>query len=209
MSFVVRFVPSRNNKVDLGNRAHRLENLRKLPGLKDWEAIETPGHTPGHVSFWRRKDRTLIAGDAFTTVNQDSLFDMVSKKQEVCRPPVYYTPDWDTAHQSVQRLARLKPEVLAAGHGVPMSGARATRGLERLAEQWPAPERGRYVPEPVQTDEQGILYLPPPAPDMLPKVAAGAGVAAVAGTVAILMMQRRGRPQNIARRAAIIESEVA
>lgn len=210
MSFVIRFIPSRNNKVDLGNRVQELESLRKLPGMKDWEAIETPGHTPGHLSFWRKNDRVLIAGDAFTTVNQDSFFDMMGKKQKVCRPPVYYTCDWDAAHESVKRLSRLKPEVLAAGHGVPMSGTRATRELEDLARYWPAPERGRYVPEAAEADENGIVYLPPPAPDAVPKVAAGLGAAtAVAGVAAVLVMQRRGHARSIAQRAGIVQSEVA
>jgi glyoxylase-like metal-dependent hydrolase (beta-lactamase superfamily II) len=27
--------------------------------------IDTPGHSPGHVSFWRETDRTLVCGDVF------------------------------------------------------------------------------------------------------------------------------------------------
>ncbi len=38
-----------------------------LPGLPDWEAVLTPGHTPGHVAFFRRADRVLITGDALVT----------------------------------------------------------------------------------------------------------------------------------------------
>ena len=29
--------------------------------------LETPGHTPGHLSFWRERDRVLIVGDVLTT----------------------------------------------------------------------------------------------------------------------------------------------
>ncbi len=211
MSFVIRFVPERNNKVDLGDRVEPISSLKKLPGLPRWECIETPGHTHGHVSFYRPEDGVLIAGDAFTTINQDSPFDMISKKQQVCRPPVYYTSDWGQAEESVQKLARLRPNVLAAGHGVPMSGSEATRELEYLSRNWPAPEHGRYVPKPALADEDGIAYLPPPAADPLPKIAIGLGAAAVAGTTAALVIRarRRGRPENIAERAAIIQSEVA
>jgi glyoxylase-like metal-dependent hydrolase (beta-lactamase superfamily II) len=35
-----------------------------VPGLPDWEWIHTPGHSPGHVSFFRRRDKLLVAGDA-------------------------------------------------------------------------------------------------------------------------------------------------
>lgn len=208
MSFVVRFVPARNNKIDLGDRVQAYKNLEKLPGLKDWRAIETPGHTPGHVSFFRQKDHVLLAGDAFTTVNQDSMFAMLSKKKEVCRPPVYYTPDWYQAHESVKRLADLEPDVVAAGHGLPMSGAPALRGLERLARNWPAPTRGRYVPDPVIADENGVVYLPSPAFDPLTTVATGVGIAATTATVAILL-NRRGNVRNIAARAGIVRGEVA
>ena len=33
-----------------------------LPQMPDWTLLETPGHTPGHVSFWREKDGTLLPG---------------------------------------------------------------------------------------------------------------------------------------------------
>src|SRR5215813_5752103 len=32
------------------------------------ETVASPGHTPGHVSFLDTRDRTLIAGDAFSTL---------------------------------------------------------------------------------------------------------------------------------------------
>ncbi|RYE43220.1 MAG: MBL fold metallo-hydrolase, partial [Hyphomicrobiales bacterium] len=38
-----------------------------MPGLPEWRWIATPGHSPGHVSFYRDRDGTLIAGDAFVT----------------------------------------------------------------------------------------------------------------------------------------------
>jgi glyoxylase-like metal-dependent hydrolase (beta-lactamase superfamily II) len=33
-----------------------------VPFLPDWRWIHTPGHTPGHVSFYRESDGSLIAG---------------------------------------------------------------------------------------------------------------------------------------------------
>ncbi len=209
MSFLVRFIPARNNKVDLGSRVEEYDSLKKLPGLRGWHAIETPGHTPGHVSFFRPDDRALVAGDAFTTVNQDSFFDMVTKKQEVCRPPVYYTCDWEAAHDSVLKLARLKPEVLAAGHGVPMSGSEAVRGLERLSLAWPAPPHGRYVPEPAVADQNGLVYVPPKPTDVMPKVALGMGLVAAAGTGTVLALRSRGGARRLARRAGILPRQAA
>lgn len=38
--------------------------------MPDWQWIHTPGHTEGHISLFREKDRVLLAADAFTTVKQ-------------------------------------------------------------------------------------------------------------------------------------------
>jgi len=59
-----------------------------------------------------------------------------------------------------------------------------------LAEQFPIPEKGRYVNEPARADENGITYLPPPISDPLPKVAAGIGVAAAAAGVTAALVAR-------------------
>ena len=32
------------------------------------EVVEAPGHTPGHVAFLDTRDRTVLAGDVFTTL---------------------------------------------------------------------------------------------------------------------------------------------
>jgi glyoxylase-like metal-dependent hydrolase (beta-lactamase superfamily II) len=189
MSLLGRFFP--NRKINLNGLVKELGD--SLPKFEEWQVHFTPGHTPGHISFFRPKDRTLIAGDAFTTVDLDSFSAMATKKQEVSRPPAYFTCDWELAHRSVENLADLAPRVLAAGHGLPMSGAEAGEQLNALAEQFPVPEKGRYVNEPVRTDESGITYLPPPVSDPLPKVAAGIGVAAAAAglTAALVARSRR------------------
>jgi len=98
-----------------------------IPGLPDWECIPTPGHTPGHSTFFRRSDRVLIAGDAVVTVELNSIFGFLlwslrRNKQRVSGPPWYSTWNWKIAKESVALLAGLEPLVLATGHGVPMSG---------------------------------------------------------------------------------------
>jgi glyoxylase-like metal-dependent hydrolase (beta-lactamase superfamily II) len=186
MSLLGRFFPSR--RVNLNGMVRPLGDT--LPAMDGWQVLFTPGHTPGHVSFFRASDRTLVAGDAFTTVDLDSFGSMATKKQEVSRPPAYFTCDWQKAHESVEHLSDLAPRVLAAGHGVPMSGPEAGEQLRALAEQFPVPEKGRYVNEPVRADESGITYLPPPVSDPLPKVAAGIGVAAAAAGVTAALIAR-------------------
>jgi glyoxylase-like metal-dependent hydrolase (beta-lactamase superfamily II) len=105
-----------------------------VPELPGWELIHTPGHTPGHVSFFRRDDRTLLAGDAFCTTKPESFFEAALVQQpELHGPPSYFTQDWDQARASVQRLAMLDPMIVAPGHGKPMAGVDVPEALRQLA----------------------------------------------------------------------------
>ena len=109
-----------------------------IPGLPDWECIPTPGHTPGHVAFFRPSDRFLITGDAIVTVNLNSLWGFLLwglriNKQRVSKPPGYSTWNKRSSKESVAVLVSLKPRVLASGHGVPMTGDSVTSGLRILA----------------------------------------------------------------------------
>ncbi|OLO27054.1 hypothetical protein BTR23_21210 [Alkalihalophilus pseudofirmus] len=54
--------------------------------------IHSPGHTPGHVSLFRDADRTLIVGDAFVTIKQESLYSVITQEQQISGPPRYFTP---------------------------------------------------------------------------------------------------------------------
>jgi glyoxylase-like metal-dependent hydrolase (beta-lactamase superfamily II) len=112
-----------------------------VPSLPDWECIPTPGHTPGHVAFFRTSDRVLITGDAIVTVNLNSfwgflLWGLRLNKQRVSGPPWYSTWNWQAAKESVTALAGLEPRVLAPGHGVPMSGDEIARELRAFADHF-------------------------------------------------------------------------
>ncbi len=105
-----------------------------VPSLPDWECIPTPGHTPGHVAFFRTGDRVLITGDAIVTVDLNSfwgflLWGLRLNKQRVSGPPWYSTWNWRAAKESVSAIAGLEPRVLGSGHGVPMSGDEMAREL--------------------------------------------------------------------------------
>ncbi len=188
MSQVIRFFP--NKSYDLGDSVKEL-NLEQPQSLTGWRVIETPGHTPGHVSFYREEDGVLIAGDAFCTIDQDNLIGMLSKKPQVSRPPAYYTINWEQAHESVRKLAQISPRLLAAGHGEPMGGEEAQRQLRELAENFPAPTYGRYVKQPPVVNEYGVALMPPPVADPVKRVAVGAIVAGTLAAVALILMRRR------------------
>jgi glyoxylase-like metal-dependent hydrolase (beta-lactamase superfamily II) len=134
------------------NVSTRLKALPEgeAPFMPGWTWLHTPGHSPGHVSFWRESDRTLIAGDAFVTTAQESAYSVAVQQPEMHGPPMYYTPDWNSARESVRKLALLEPEWAVTGHGPPMSGSEMRGALKLLAADFDRiamPEEGRYVPK--------------------------------------------------------------
>jgi glyoxylase-like metal-dependent hydrolase (beta-lactamase superfamily II) len=77
--------------------------------------IHTPGHTPGHLAFWWPERRILFAGDAIATYPE-------------------FGPGWPaftlnpTQHRvSLRRMADLDADVLAVGHGDPITAGAAER----------------------------------------------------------------------------------
>jgi glyoxylase-like metal-dependent hydrolase (beta-lactamase superfamily II) len=124
-----------------------------IPHMPGWRWIHTPGHTRGHVSFWRQAYRCLIAGDAFITTDQESAYAVATQEPEMHGPPMYYTPDWESAGKSVRELALLEPELVITGHGRAMEGVAMRRALHTLArdfEDIAVPDHGRYVEKPVR-----------------------------------------------------------
>ncbi len=176
MSVMSKFYP--RGPIDIGDRLEHLSESRTIPGLTQWEWISTPGHTAGHVALYRERDRLLIAGDAVTTVKQESMIAVATQRREIHGPPAYYTQNWRQAADSVGRIAALQPEILATGHGEPERGPAMRAGLRELSARFAereVPRFGRYARQPAITDEHGIVSIPP---DPLPRVAAGVAVMA-------------------------------
>jgi glyoxylase-like metal-dependent hydrolase (beta-lactamase superfamily II) len=137
-----------NHGIDLGEQVEKLPSDGSVPGMSGWQWIHTPGHTPGHVSFFREEDRSLIVGDAFVTVKQESLYKVIMQEQDMSGPPKYFTTDWDSAWESVKKLEKLRPKAAITGHGMPMEGEKLSYELGRLAREFEKiaiPEEGRYV----------------------------------------------------------------
>lgn len=136
--------------IDSGNHVHALPIDGSVPYMPGFQWIHTPGHTPGHVSFFRDSDRTLIVGDAFVTVKQDSLFKVLIQKLEISGPPRYLTTDWQAAWDSVKYLEFLKPLRAVTGHGLPIFGEDLRVNLKLLVQDFrniATPDYGIYVKE--------------------------------------------------------------
>jgi len=137
--------------IEMGGRVRELPADGTVPFLAGWRWIHTPGHTAGHISLFRELDLTLIVGDAFCTTKQESFFAVASQSPELHGPPAYFTTDWDAARDSVERLAALRPVIVAPGHGRPMAGRETTEALGELAARFDEvarPAHGRYVEHP-------------------------------------------------------------
>jgi glyoxylase-like metal-dependent hydrolase (beta-lactamase superfamily II) len=105
-------VKLRGGYVTLATRPTRL----LIPGdfVGSLEVIATPGHTPGHVSFFDRRDGTLIAGDAFSTQGGIA----VAGTLRVLFPlPALASWHGPSCIRSAEVLLALQPKRLAVGHG--------------------------------------------------------------------------------------------
>lgn len=125
---------------DLGPAVRPFDPAAGVPGLPDWECVPTPGHTPGHVAFFRPGDGTLIAGDAVLTMawwsrlgGRGWLWDLVRRRPRLSGPPTVVTCDWAAAATSIATLAGLDPWVLATGHGTPFVGPFTAPALRAFA----------------------------------------------------------------------------
>ncbi len=99
--------------------------------FQDFEVLSTPGHTPGHASYYYRPERALFAGDALATVHGRVHF--------MARP---VTPDLPQARVSMRRLLSMDIDVLCPGHRGPLTKnvsslcQEMARNMDR-GEPWP------------------------------------------------------------------------
>ncbi len=73
--------------------------------------LDTPGHSPGHVSYWREADRILVCGDVLNGMN------LLTTVPGLHTPPAAFTPSVSDNLASAKRLAELRPEQVLFGHG--------------------------------------------------------------------------------------------
>ena len=111
--------PSRWNKVSVklfAGPGHKVDRVLREGDELDagFRVLETPGHSAGHLAYWRESDRTLILGDVL--FNQHPLLGIPGLRQ----PPDFFTPDVPRNRASARRLAELEPALVCFGHGPPL-----------------------------------------------------------------------------------------
>lgn len=79
-----------------------------------FEVLDAPGHSAGHVVFWRESDRVLVLGDV---LNNMDVFTSIPGLRE---PKKALTPDPARNRQSARRLGELEPSLVCFGHGAPL-----------------------------------------------------------------------------------------
>jgi glyoxylase-like metal-dependent hydrolase (beta-lactamase superfamily II) len=92
-----------------------------LPILGGLEVVHTPGHTPGSVCLYGRRDHVLFVGDTL-----QRRFGTVSSASSL------YSDDVATARRSVQRLASLDVSTVVFSHFPPLAEG-ASETLAALA----------------------------------------------------------------------------
>lgn len=88
--------------------------LKEGDQVAGFEVLFTPGHSPGHVSYWRESDRVLVCGDVMWGFNP---FTNRGGPREPF-PPL--SPEPRVNRDSARRLAALNPELVLFGHGPPL-----------------------------------------------------------------------------------------
>lgn len=92
--------------------------LRDGDEVAGFRVVHAPGHTPGHVIFFRESDRVAIAGDVLANVH------FITGRAGLREPPPFFSWDRKMNRGSMRLLADLKPAVTCFGHGPPLRDPR-------------------------------------------------------------------------------------
>lgn len=89
------------------------EALHEGDELGGFTVLDVPGHSAGHLAYWRGSDRVLILGDVLFGLHP------LTGKPGYHWPPDAFTPDPARNRQSARKLAGLAPSLVCFGHGPP------------------------------------------------------------------------------------------
>jgi hydroxyacylglutathione hydrolase len=101
-----------------GPARHVDRHLREGDEVAGFEVLNVPGHSPGHVAYWRESDRVLILGDVLNNM------DVVTARPGLNDPKPFFTHNPSQNRDSARRLAQLEPKLVLFGHGAPLTDTR-------------------------------------------------------------------------------------
>jgi hydroxyacylglutathione hydrolase len=94
---------------------HKVDrSIKEGHEIGGFKVIDVPGHSAGHVAFWRESDGVLILGDVLTNMDQ------LTTLPGLHEPKPYLTPDPAQNRRSAKKLGALEPKVVLFGHGAPL-----------------------------------------------------------------------------------------
>jgi glyoxylase-like metal-dependent hydrolase (beta-lactamase superfamily II) len=88
--------------------------LREGDVVAGFTVLDVPGHSRGHVAYWRESDRVLVLGDVLNNI------DVVTGRRGLREPKWFFTPDPERNRESIRRVAALGPDLVCFGHGPPL-----------------------------------------------------------------------------------------
>lgn len=103
--------------------------LREGDEVGGFTVVATPGHTVGHVAFWRESDRVLVLGDVLANMH------FLTGTPGLREPPTFFSLDPSQNRASARKVAALEPALICFGHGPPL---RDTRRFLSFVEGLPA-----------------------------------------------------------------------
>jgi hydroxyacylglutathione hydrolase len=97
-----------------GPGRHVDRQLTEGDEVAGFQVLHVPGHSAGHLAFWRESDRALILGDVLNGMH------LATGIPGLHEPPRLFTPDPARNRESARRLAALEPRITLFGHGPPL-----------------------------------------------------------------------------------------
>ncbi len=95
--------------------------------IAGFEVVDLAGHAPGLIGLWRAADRVALVSDCVY------LTTMLGRPTAAHVPHAAYNLDGERARESIAKLARLDPLVVAPGHLGPLTGPSVRAELEQAA----------------------------------------------------------------------------
>jgi glyoxylase-like metal-dependent hydrolase (beta-lactamase superfamily II) len=85
--------------------------LREGDEVAGFTVLDVPGHSAGHVAYWRERDRVVVLGDVLNNMNT------LTGIPGLHEPRRIFTPDPIRNRVSARRIAELEPALTCFGHG--------------------------------------------------------------------------------------------